>query len=79
MELCAGNWGELRGVGELCKGNCVGSGGWCCARELCEYMHTSHQMVWPYTHNCLQYPKHKGDSPLPCHHLPLSPPTAAAR
>ena len=49
-ELCGGSWGELCGVGELCKGNCVGSyvgqwvglrggavwvGGWCCARELC--------------------------------------------
>ena len=86
VELCGGSWGELCGVGELCMGNCVGSyvgqwvalcegavwvGGWCCARELCGGMHTSHQMVRPYTHNCPQYSQHKGDSPLPSH--PSSP------
>ena len=75
-------------MGELCKGNCVGSYvgqwvglrgravwvggcGWRCARELCGGMHTCHQMVRPYTHNCLQYSQHKGDSPLPSH--PSSP------
>ena len=98
MELCADSWGELCGVRELCKGNCVGSyvsqwvglrggavwvGGWAvlCEGAVCGGMHTSHQMVQPYTHNCLQYSQHKGDSPLPSNpYSPtlLSPPTAAA-
>ena len=59
-----GQWVGLRG-----GAGCVGV--WCCVRELCGDMHTSHQMVWPYTHNCPQYCQHKGDSPLPSH--PSSP------
>ena len=94
VELHGGSWGELCGVGELCKGNFVGSyvgrwvalcegavwvGGWCCARELCGGMHTSHQMVWPYT-IAPSTPSTRGIPHYPLTHpAPPAPPTAAAR
>ena len=77
-ELCVELWGGVGGSyavwGELCGALCRWVGGTVresCVGELCGGMHTSHQMVRPYTHNCPQYSQHKGDSPLPSH--PSSP------
>ena len=79
--VCGSCLGELYRWWELC-GGAVWEGlcGRGCVWELCRWvgggcvaMHTSHQMVQAYTHHCLQYSQHKGDSPLPSHQLPPRP------
>ena len=86
MELCGGSWGELCGVGELCKGNFVGSyvcgsvggtawgscvGGWVVLCEGPVWGHAHQSPDGLAVHNCLQYSQHKGDSPFLSH--PSSP------
>ena len=63
------------------SGSCVGSctyGGNVCSGAMWVdggggRAHQSPVTVQVYTHHCLQYSQHKGDSPLPSHQLPPVP------
>ena len=89
-----GSWGELGGVGELCKGNFVRSyvGQWVglhggavwvgggAVRRSCVWGHAHQSPDGLAIHNCLQYSQHKRDSHYPLTHpAPPTLPTAAAR
>ena len=85
-ELCGGSWGELCGVGELCKGNCVGAmwvSGWDCVEELCGWVGGAvrENCVWGQAHQSPDGPAIHTQLPpvlpaqggFPTTHFPIHP------